>query len=250
MLLSSTPTRRYRLDRPRRESTRGSLTPAPGEAPKRLWELQLPGSQPYPSPASLLHRERFSWRVDLVTSGRLLRRGSIQEPGRCTCLGDRADLVQQARADRNPVPHTRRRIVPLRIARHHDRLVRIHGRRRPQVGPEPRRGGARTPRRRQRRQPPLLRRRSCPSSAATARVLPAPPTTSIVTVRGWSDRGPAASLRAGRNFASRPKIASPIDDKIKQTKELETNRITRPAGRRLAVLREAAGRTLTGIPHT
>ena len=106
MLLSSTPTRRYRLDRPRRESTRGSLTPAPGEAPKRLWELQLPGSQPYPSPASLLHRERFSWRVDLVTSGRLLRRGSIQEPGCCEGLGDLADLVQQARADRDPVPQT------------------------------------------------------------------------------------------------------------------------------------------------
>ena len=249
MLLSSTPTRRYRLDRPRRESTRGSLTPAPGEAPKRLWELQLPGSQPYPSPASLLHRERFSWRVDLVTSGRLLRRGSIQEPGRCTCLGDRADLVQQARADRNPVPHTRRRIVPLRIARHHDRLARIHRLCRPQIGAEPRRGGARTRRRRQRRQPPPLR------GARAHRRQPLPgsrprPTTSIVTVRGWSDRGPAASLRAGRNFASRPKIASPIDDKIKQTKELETNRITRPAGRRLAVLREAAGRTLTGIPHT
>jgi hypothetical protein len=145
MLLSSTPTRRYRLDRPRREATRSSLTPAPGEAPKRL-------------------RQRI-------------------------------------------------------------------------------------PRGRQRRQPPHLRgarahrRRSLPGSCPR-------PTTSIVAVRGWSDRGPAASLRAGRNFASRPKIAGPIDDKIKQTKELETNRITRPAGRRLAVLREAAGRTLTGIPHT
>ena len=249
MLLSSTPTRRYRLDRPRRESTRGSLTPAPGEAPKWLWELQLPGSQPYPSPASLLHRERFSWRVDLVTSGRLLRRGSIQEPGRRAGLGDLPDLVQQARADRDPVPHTRRRVVPLRIACHHDRLIWIHRLRRPQIGAEPRRGGARTPRRRQRRQLSPLR------GAGAHRRQPLPgscprPATPIVTVRGRSDRGPVVSLRAGRNFASRPKIASPIDNKIKQTKELETNRITRPAGRRLAVLREAAGRTLTGIPHT
>ena len=59
---------------------------------------------------------------------------------------------------------------------------------------------------------------------------------------------PAVSLRAGRNFVSRPKIAGPIDDKIKQIKELETNHN--------AASREAIGgpeggsrETLGGIPH-
>jgi hypothetical protein len=53
---------------------------------------------------------------------------SIQEPGRRAGLGDLADLVQQARTNRDPFPHPRRGVVPLRIARDHHRPGRIDGR--------------------------------------------------------------------------------------------------------------------------
>ena len=54
-------------------------------------------------------------------------RDSIQQPGRRAGLGNLPYLVQQPRADRDPFSHTLRRVVPLRIARHQDRLGRING---------------------------------------------------------------------------------------------------------------------------
>jgi hypothetical protein len=66
MLLSSTPTRRYRLDRPRRESTRGSLTPEQGEAPKRLRQRIPRGRQrrqPPPLRGAGAHRRQPLPRV-------------------------------------------------------------------------------------------------------------------------------------------------------------------------------------------
>src|SRR5437868_4383910 len=61
------------------------------------------------------------------------------------------------------------------------------------------------------------------------------------------DRIPHRSLRAGRKRDATPKIAAPIAHKARQIKDLDTRSITRAAGRRMAGLREAAGRLWLGI---
>ena len=57
----------------------------------------------------------------------------IQNPGRRAGLSDLPDLVQKTWADRDPFLHTLCRVVPLRIARHHDRLGWIDRLCRPQI---------------------------------------------------------------------------------------------------------------------
>src|SRR5207245_1522172 len=60
-----------------------------------------------------------------------------------------------------------------------------------------------------------------------------------------SDRAaprPGASLRTGRKIVAAPQIDGQIDDRIIHIKYLGTQSSTRPAGRRLPGLREAAGR--------
>jgi hypothetical protein len=52
---------------------------------------------------------------------------------------------------------------------------------------------------------------------------------------------PGASLRAGRNLDEAPQIDQQIDDKAFHIKYLDTKLLARPAGKRLPVLREAAG---------
>ena len=70
---------------------------------------------------------------DAEPGGLSAGRGSIQEPGGGTGLGDLAHLVQQAGANRDSLLHAPCGVVPLRIARHHDRLRRVDGLCRPQV---------------------------------------------------------------------------------------------------------------------
>src|SRR5438309_7676030 len=57
----------------------------------------------------------------------------IQHPGRRAGLSNLPDLVQKTWANRDPFLHTLCRVVPLRIARHHDRLSWIDGLCGPQV---------------------------------------------------------------------------------------------------------------------
>src|SRR6266436_212301 len=58
-----------------------------------------------------------------------------------------------------------------------------------------------------------------------------------------------ASLRAGRKLDSPRKSARLIDHKAQQIKELDACNKALPAGKRWALLREAAGRLCTGISH-
>src|SRR5438105_10105359 len=70
---------------------------------------------------------------------------------------------------------------------------------------------------------------------------PAPVAVIRTTESKYVEAKFTASLRAGRKIDAAPQIDQKIDDKSLKVKCLDTQRRTRPAGRRWPVLREAAG---------
>jgi hypothetical protein len=76
---------------------------------------------------------------------------------------------------------------------------------------------------------------------------PAPVAVIRTTESEYVEATFTASLRAGRKIDAVPQIDQQIDDKALKIKCLDTQRRTRPAGRRLLGLREAAGRLWVDI---